>query len=188
MNNLWPIAASVLFLFPALAQKSAPYFTEPSVSPNRAEVAFVSGGDIWTAPLAGGEAHLLVSHPANETRPMYSPDGTRLAFVSNRTGNGDIYVLQLSSGALKRITFDDSAEQLDAWSRDGKYLYFSSTAQDVANMNDIYRVSAEGGTPVAVSADRYVNEFFSAPSPDGKSLAFTARGNTSGQWLSLIHI
>ena len=66
-----------------------PYFTEPAVAPNRAEIAFVSGGDIWTARLAGGEAHLLVSHPANETRPMYSPDGTRLAFVSNRTGNGD---------------------------------------------------------------------------------------------------
>ena len=182
MHKLALIAVSAFTLFPASAQKAAPYFTEPSVSPNRAEVAFVSGGDIWIAPLAGGEAHLLVSHPANETRPMYSPDGTRLAFVSNRTGNGDIYVLHLATGALKRITFDDAAEQLDAWSRDGKYLYFSSTAQDVGGMNDIYRVSAEGGTPVAVTADRYVTEFFSAPSPDGKSLAFTARGNTSGQW------
>ncbi len=182
MHKLSLIAISSLFLLPAFAQKSTPYFTEPALSPNRAEVAFVSGGDIWTAPLAGGEAHLLVSHPANETRPMYSPDGTRLAFVSNRTGNGDIYVLHLSTGALQRITFDDSPEQLDAWSRDGKFLYFSSTAQDVAGMNDVYRVSAEGGTPVAVSADRYVNEFFSAPGPDGKSLAFTARGNTSGQW------
>src|SRR3954452_19275584 len=89
-----------------LGQK--PYFTEPSVAPNRAEIAFVSAGDIWTAPLAGGEAHLLVSHPANETRPMYSPDGTRLAFASNRTGNGDIYVLNLATSALKRITYDDS--------------------------------------------------------------------------------
>ncbi|MCU1232963.1 MAG: peptidase [Candidatus Solibacter sp.] len=171
-------------IVPAFAQKGAPapYLTEPSVSPNRAEIAFVSGGDIWTAPLAGGEAHLLVSHPANETRPMYSPDGTRLAFVSNRTGNGDIYVLHLATGALKRITFDDAAEQLDAWSRDGKYLYFSSTAQDIGSMNDVFRVSAEGGVPVAVSADRFVNEFFSAPSPDGKSLALTARGITSSQW------
>ena len=176
------IVASALIVFPALAQTATPYFTEPALSPNRAEVAFVSGGDIWAAPLAGGEAHLLVSHPANETRPMYSPDGTRLAFVSNRTGNGDLYMLHLASGALQRITFDDAVEQLDAWSRDGKYLYFSSTAQDVAGMNDIFRVSADGGTPVAVSADRYVNEFFSAPSPDGKSLAFTSRGNTSGQW------
>src|ERR1043165_1111872 len=97
-----------------------PYFTEPSVSPNRSEIAFVSGGDIWSAPLAGGEARLLVAHPANESRPMYSPDGTRLAFASNRTGNGDIYVLHLAAGELKRITFDDSPEVLDGWSRDGR--------------------------------------------------------------------
>ena len=92
-----------------------------------------------------------MSHPANETRPMYSPDGTRLAFVSNRTGNGDLYVLNLGTGALQRITFDDAAEQLDGWSRDGKYLYFSSSAQEVAGMNDIFRISAEGGMPVAVT-------------------------------------
>jgi Tol biopolymer transport system component/C-terminal processing protease CtpA/Prc len=182
MHKLFLLALSLFLLSAAHSQQAAPYFTEPAVSPNRAEVAFVSGGDIWSAPLAGGEARLLVSHPANETRPMYSPDGTRLAFVSNRTGNGDIYVLNLTTGDLKRITFDDAAEQLDAWSRDGKSLYFSSTSQDIGGMNDVYRVSAEGGMPVAVSADRFVNEFFSAPSPDGKSLAFTARGNTSGQW------
>ena len=182
MHKLSLLALAILLPGAGFTQQAVPYFTEPSVAPNRAEVAFVSGGDIWTAPLAGGEAHLLVSHPANETRPMYSPDGTRLAFVSNRTGNGDLYVLNLGTGALQRITFDDAAEQLDGWSRDGKFLYFSSTAQDVGGMNDVFRISAEGGMPVAVTADRYVNEFFSAPSPDGKSLAFTARGNTSGQW------
>jgi hypothetical protein len=161
---------------------AAPYCIEPAVAPNRAEIAFVSSGDIWTAPLGGGEAHLLVSHPAVESRPLYSPDGTRLAFVSDRTGGGDIYVLQLATGALKRITFDDGREQLDAWSRDGKWLYFSSTAQDVAGSNDIFRVSAEGGTPMPVSADRYVNQYFAAPSPAGDLVALTARGDTSGQW------
>ncbi|MBS1857513.1 MAG: PD40 domain-containing protein [Acidobacteria bacterium] len=159
-----------------------PYFTEPAVAPDRGEIAFVSGGDIWTAPLAGGEAHLLVSHPATESRPMYSPDGTRLAFVSTRTGNGDIYVLDLAGGALRRITFDDSAEVLDGWSRDGRWLYFSSTTQDISGMSDVYRVSAGGGTPMPVSADRYVTEFFSAPSPAGDVLAITARGMTASQW------
>jgi len=162
------------------AQK--PYFTEPAVSPDRAEIAFVSGGDIWTAPLAGGEARLLVAHPANESRPIYSPDGSRLAFVSNRTGNGDVYVLHLATGELKRITYDDAPEVLDGWSRDGRFLYFSSTAQDVGSMNDVFRVSAAGGTPMPVTADRYVAEYFSAPSPSGAMLAFTSRGNTSGQW------
>src|SRR5262249_49269352 len=96
----------------AVQTDARPYFTEPSVSPGRSEIAFVSGGDIWTAPLGGGEARLLVSHPANESRPLYSPDGKRLAFVSSRTGNGDIYVLTFETGELKRLTFDDASEQL----------------------------------------------------------------------------
>jgi len=175
----WP-----LMCLPVLTAQIAehPAFTDPSIAPNRAEIVFVSGGDIWTAPLAGGEAHLLVSHPASESRPLFSPDGTRLAFVSTRTGNGDIYVLTLATGALKRITFDDSADVLDSWSRDGKWLYFSSNAQDIAGMQDIYRVSAEGGMPMPVTNDRYVTEYHAAPSPDGASLAFTARGYTFGQW------
>src|SRR5580765_1275242 len=90
-----------------------PYFTEPSLSPDRKEIAFVSGGDIWTVPAAGGVASLLVSHPANEARPFYSPDGRQLAFLSSRTGNGDIYLLALATGDLKRLTFDDGLDQLD---------------------------------------------------------------------------
>ncbi len=157
-------------------------FAEPSISPDRAEIAFVSGGDIWTAPVAGGEARLLVSHSANESRPLYSPDGKRLAFVSNRAGNNDIYVLTFATGDLRRITFDDGSDQLDAWSRDGKWLYFSSNSRDISGMNDVYRVSAEGGTPMQFSNDRYTSEFFSAPAPDGQSVAITARGNSFSQW------
>lgn len=163
-------------------KEALPYFAEPSISPDRSEIAFVSGGDIWTVPAAGGEARLLVAHSANESRPLYSPDGKKLAFISNRTGNGDIYVLTLSSGDLKRLTFDDVNEQLDGWSRDGRWIYFTSSSKDISGMNDIFRVSSEGGTPMQVTADRYTSEFFAAPSPDGKTLAFAARGNSAGQW------
>ena len=158
-----------------------PYFTEPAVSPDRSEIAFASGGDIWTAPLSGGDARLLVSHVATESHPVYSPDGRTLAFVSDRTGGGDIYLLTLANGDLRRLTFDDGNELLDGWSRDGEWIYYSSGARDIAG-NDIYRVRAAGGTPMLVSADRFTNEYFSAPSPDGQSLAFSARGNASGQW------
>jgi Tol biopolymer transport system component/C-terminal processing protease CtpA/Prc len=157
-----------------------PYFYEPSISPDRKEIAFVSGGDIWTVPSEGGEARLLVSHPATESRPLYSPDGRRMAFSSTRTGNGDIYLLDFASGELRRVTYDDGAEQLDAWSYDGRLLYFSSSARDIASSNDIYRVSAEGGTPMQVSADRYANEWSAAPSPNGVDLAFVGRGYA--QW------
>ena len=144
--------------------------TEPSFSPDGKEIAFVSGGDIWAVPADGGSAHLLVSHQATESRPLYSPDGSRLAFISNRTGAGDIYVLDFRTGSLTRITYDDAGDVLDAWSRDGKWLYFSSTSRDIG-LSDIYRVAASGGTPMQMSADRYTSEYFAAPSPDGSSAA-----------------
>jgi tricorn protease len=157
-------------------------FSEPAISPDRSEIAFVSGGDIWTVPAAGGEARLLVAHEATESRPGYSPDGKQLAFVSDRTGGGDIYILTMGSGALTQLTFDDGLDRLDGWSRDGKWIYFSSSSRDISGMNDIYRVPVAGGTPMIVSGDRYTSEFFSAPAPDGQRVAFTARGNGFGQW------
>src|SRR6187401_1211870 len=100
---------------PAPPSDPRPYFTEPAIAPDRSEIAFASGGDLWTAPLAGGDARLLVSHTANESQPSYSPDGKMLAFVSDRTGGGDIYLLTFASGDLRRLTFDDGNEQLDGW-------------------------------------------------------------------------
>ena len=172
---LHPIAASDDF-------EAKPSFSEPSFSPDGREIVFASGGDIWTVPASGGEARLLVSNPATERRPFFSPDGSRLAFVSTRTGNGDVYVLTLSSGELERITFDDGSDLLDGWSRDGKYLYFSSTSRDIAGMNDVYRVSSTGGTPMQVAGDRYSNEYWSSEAPDGKTIAITARGRAFADW------
>ncbi len=158
-------------------------FSEPAISPDRREIAFVAGGDIWTVAATGGEARLLVSHAAYDSRPLYSPDGSRLAFMSTRTGNGDIYVLQLATGELRRITFDDVPDQLDAWSRDGRWLYLSAGGKDVNGMNDIFRVSVDGGTPMPVSADRFTQEYWAAPSPnDANTIAITARGVTASTW------
>jgi tricorn protease len=172
----------VLLLSTVAFSAGVPYLAQPALCPTRPEIAFVSGGDIWVVASKGGEAHLLVSHVADDSRPLYSPDGTKLAFVSTRTGGGDIYILALASGDLKRLTFDDRLDQLDSWSRDGKWIYFSNAGSDVGGKNDIYRVSVEGGTPMPVSADRFTNEFQAAPSPDGASIAFAARGNGDSQW------
>src|SRR6476469_666237 len=83
---------------PRNSAPALPSFAEPGISPDGSTIAFVSGGDIWEVPARGGDARLLVSHPATESRPMYSPDATRLAFTSTRTGNGDVYVLALKTG------------------------------------------------------------------------------------------
>src|SRR5581483_2391993 len=167
---------------PAAAVPPRPSLGEPALSPDRSEIAFVSGGDIWTVPAKGGEARLLVSHPATESRPLYSPDGTKLAFTSTRTGAGDIYVLTFATGQLTRLTYSDSPDLVDAWSHDGKWLYYTSSTNDIGRSNDIFRVSINGGTPLEVSRDRFYNEFHPAPSPDGSEIAFVAKGMSFDQW------
>lgn len=170
----------------AQASSSAPaaiaVMAEPGVSPDGREIAFSSGGDIWTVPRAGGEARLLVSHAAHESRPLYSPDGRRLAFVSTRTGNGDIYMLTFATGTLTRVTWDDAPELLDGWSRDATSVYVSSGAQEVSGTNDVWCVPVDGGAPIPVAAERYANEYFAAESPDGSRVAYSARGIAAAQW------
>ncbi|HXD47750.1 MAG TPA: hypothetical protein VN600_03180, partial [Gemmatimonadaceae bacterium] len=74
---LMALPAPLLVAQNAAHVSSKPAFSEPVMSPDRREIAFVSGGDIWTVPAAGGEARLLVAHAAYDSRPLYSPDGTR---------------------------------------------------------------------------------------------------------------
>ncbi len=171
-----------LFFTYAQSPLPKPYFSDPALSPNGHEIAFVSGGDIWTVNASGGEARLLISNPATESRPLYSPDGTMIAFQSSRTGNGDIYVMNTGTGSVNRLTFDDGPDELSAWSKDNKYIYFASTSHDIAGMRDVFRVPVDGGTPMLVADNRYVNEFQAAPSPVSNSIAFVARGFGSHQW------
>src|SRR4051794_12861872 len=122
---------------PGTAAAALPSFAEPGISPDGSTIAFVSGGDIWDVPARGGDARLLVSHPATESRPLFSPDGKRLAFTSTRTGGGDVYVLTVANGDLARLTFDDAIELVTGWSPDGKYVYFSSSSHEISGMLDV---------------------------------------------------
>jgi tricorn protease len=159
-----------------------PSFAEPGISPDGSTIAFVSGGDIWEVAARGGDARLLVSHAATESRPLYSPDGKRLAFTSTRTGNGDVYVLTLATGDLARLTYDDAMDQASGWSADGRFVYFSSGSHDMSSMLDVYRVGVDGGMPLPVAGDRYATEYFGVPAPSGDATAITARANASNQW------
>ncbi|MGC2620755.1 MAG: hypothetical protein WA414_17040, partial [Acidobacteriaceae bacterium] len=107
----WPLALLSLSLFAhvAAAQSTArpaplPSLSEPALSPDGHEIAFASGGNIWTVPATGGAAHLLIADPATDSRPLYSPDGSQLAFISTRTGGGNIYIFTFATGDVRRLT------------------------------------------------------------------------------------
>ncbi len=176
------LPALVAALFWAPASASQPSLAEPSLSPDGREIAFVSGGQIWTVPASGGTARVLVSDGATDERPMFSPDGRKLAYISSKTGNGDIYVLALATGVVSRLTYDDGYDELDAWSPDGAWLYFANGSRNIYGARDIYRVRANGGTPMRVVSQPYINVYLAAASPRGDELAFNARGFAGNQW------
>jgi tricorn protease len=159
-----------------VASDLAPSFAEPSVSPDHSEIAFVSGGDIWSVPSAGGTARLLAATGGAARRPLFSPDGKRLAFVSTQPGAGGIYVLTLDGGTLRRVTHDDQLPDVSAWSADGRFVYFSSSSHNIAYAGDLYRVAADGGTPMRILHEDYVVHTAPAPAPDGASIAFVRNG------------
>ena len=149
---------------------------EPAISPDRTEIAFVAGGDIWAVPANGGTARLLVSNGATSSRPMYAPDGKHLAFVSTRSGHGDLSVLDFGDATIRRITHDDGFTALDGWSRDGSVLYFDSISHQIGFTPCIMRVPAGGGTPTILFRERYVGSSQAAARPGSDEIAFVDGG------------
>ena len=172
LGSALPVSTAAADAVPA----SPASFAEPSVSPDHGEIAFVSGGDIWSVPSTGGTARLLAAVGGNAHRPLFSPDGKQLAFVDSEPGASGIYVLTLDGGALRRLTHDDQIADVSAWSSDGRYVYFAASSHNIAYFNDVYRVAVDGGTPMQVLHEDYVNEFEPAPSADGSSIAFVRNG------------
>jgi tricorn protease len=128
-----------------------PYLRSPAISYDGEQIAFSYAGDIWNVSSEGGEAKMITSHNGYDDRPRFSPDGTKLAFMSKRTGNGDIYVISLETEDVKRLTYNDSTDTLDCWSPDGKWLYFNSGMDGIGAA--AYKIPLEGGTPIRIAGD-----------------------------------
>jgi TolB protein len=81
--------------------------------------------DIYMKPINGRTITQLTSDPAHDLMPAISPDGQRIAFASNRSGNWDIYVMAATGGQAVQLTSDSSQEVHPSWSPDSKRLVFS---------------------------------------------------------------
>jgi dipeptidyl aminopeptidase/acylaminoacyl peptidase len=106
-----PVAAGP---FTATEMMKLKRLADPQLSPDGKWVAYqaqeidlpqgVRNTDIWLVPFAGGEPRRLTHHPKSDTRPRWSPDGTRIAFVSNRDGGNQVFVLDLAGGEPRKVT------------------------------------------------------------------------------------
>ena len=104
-----------------------------ALSPDGSKLAFSYQGDIWVAPSTGGKAIPLTDNVEMDDRPVWSPDGKKIAFASDRYGNNDIFTVDAEGGRPKRITYFTGPDVPSSWSADGKSVLL------VRRMDDAYR-------------------------------------------------
>lgn len=81
--------------------------------------------DLYRKTVDGRTVTQLTTDPSDDLMPSISPDGTRVAFSSNRNGNWDIYLMSINGGAPTQLTSDADEEVQPTWAPDGKRLAFS---------------------------------------------------------------
>ena len=77
----------------------------PALSPDGKTLVFDWNGDIWSVPVEGGTARALTSNPSRDTSPCFSPDGKEIAFLSDREGSAQVYVMPATGGTPKQMTY-----------------------------------------------------------------------------------
>jgi tricorn protease len=128
----------------------------PAISPEGSVVVFSWRGDLWKAPISGGAAVRLTSHPANEGRSAFSPDGAQIVFESDREGGRNLFIMNSDGSGLRQLTHGDSSLTLSGTGVDGsgRPVAFVEGARE----NDLYRgarpyfVPLTGGTIERVHA------------------------------------
>ncbi|HSG81217.1 MAG TPA: peptidase S41, partial [Gemmatimonadota bacterium] len=156
------LVAMVLAPGPAQAQTKLLRF--PDIHGD--QVAFMYGGDIWTAPASGGTATRLTTHPGLELFPKFSPDGQWIAFTGQYDGDEQVYVIPTAGGVPTQLTFYPARgplsprwgydNQVYGWTKDGSAVLFRSLRGDGWDLVDsrLYTVPMEGGLPVALPMPR----------------------------------
>ncbi|MDP9069303.1 MAG: DPP IV N-terminal domain-containing protein [Actinomycetota bacterium] len=158
---------------------------EPAWSPDRSMIAFsmnVKEGDPDTLNpnmelfiatdsrvAEGGTVTRTTHSEKTDTSPAWSPDGKRIAFVSDRSGNGDIYIFDIDSRSLQQVTTNPGPDAFPAWSPDGTELLFASNRKATV---DLYAVDLQSGEERQITNGDEV-EGWPSWSPDGRTIVFS---------------
>ncbi len=150
---------------------------KPTVS--RTHVAFVYGDDLWIVPRQGGDARRLTSGVGVETDPVFSPDGSRIAFTGQYDGNTDVYVIPAEGGEPRRLTYHPGPDHAVGWTPDGKQVLFRSQRHSYSRFTRLFTVPVTGGLPTEVPLP---TAFAGSYSPDGSRLAYVPLTPAFASW------
>lgn len=147
-------AASAFALSAASAQEE--WFRDAAISPDGSTILFNAHGDIWKVPAEGGDAVPLTLHDSWDGGAIWSRDGSKIAFASDRFGDNDIFVMNADGSNLQRLTYHSAGDRPSDFSPDGERVLFSSARGDDAKASyfptgalpEVYEVDVAGGTPV----------------------------------------
>jgi WD40 repeat protein len=151
-------------------------------APRELAVVRIGGAnaDIYIIASNGTGERSITTQPASDVDPAWSPDGSKIAFTSERDGNREIYVMNANGANPVRLTNLGPSDDRPAWSPDGARIAFVSTRDGNA---EIYVMNADGTSPVRLTSNT-AYDADPAWSPDGSRIAFSSdREGGSGIWV-----
>jgi tricorn protease len=170
--------ALFIALVPCFAQTPSPFiFRSPALGKNR--IVFSYAGDLWSVPRAGGDAVRLTAGVGIEANPVFSPDGTEVAFSAEYEGNVDVYVMSVDGGIPRRLTYHPGPDVPVAWTPDGKNILFRSFRESYSRFSKLFSIPAKGGFPESTPLPSGWSGVFS---PDQAQLAYMPINPANAIW------